>query len=660
MITEYNSKQKTSSSSLKYSNVNLFNKRESKKKYRLSKSRNKNNDIYKDNNYYDNRAATLMNFYPLKNIFSSLSIDNKENYFEKLITERPNNKKLSFSKNKLSDKISFTQRCNKVKTSSNLFNKCSRLLINNDENKYTNSYNSATKNDDIKILIRLQKESNYISQKTHSNSQSCRTLIECKDKYLTKHNISPRNYLDQILEQKLEKYTSNNKKEIKQKLDENYRNKIESIEDKMKSLNKMEMLYNNKFNIKLNDYIKFIFNFKEIEKNKLLFLQNKVIKYQNKIADLNKKIQKTENEKCFIFKWINLQIQLFEINNNTYKKNKESSEIKERKSVVNVIRDKSPKRKSIRRKNTLIKNKNEEKNKNQEKNKNNKNSSNKKIEESKISTYKNKLLFETPTEFFDKIKEYEYQILKHLSYNNQIKSQTLNLKRKLKEIIIEKNNFEKYMTSQISQTEIILQNLKSKNESLITQIFLLKNNDRNSEKTPKIIFNKKNILSKTEMHFVKKCDLDLVYKKIRNLFNYCKSVAPEKIIAWYNDKQNSKENEIISILEFLEVFVIYLRNKIDEYKNSDKFILSLKELQLGIEKKRRIVNNIRKITKEKEKADYLKKNIENRNNKILFIPLRKMGLNDARIYNKKYKKCNSSFKNIQKKSLFEEYLLYSN
>ena len=657
MITEYNSKQRISSSMLKYSNVNLFNNIKKTKKYNLYRSRNKNNDINRFNNYCG-QTATSINFCVLKNIFSSLNIDNKEDCFDRLLTERQSKKKEAFPKKNLANEINFRRHYNKLKTSSNLCKKSRRLFIDVDENKYTDSYNNNTKYEDIKILLRLQKESNYTSIKTSSNSKSCRTLIDCKDRYLIKHNKCSRNYLDQILTYKFENYNSNNKREIKQKLDENHESKIEAIDDKMQSLNKMETLFNNKFINKANDYLKFILNFKENEKNKLLILQNIVLKHRNEITDLNKKIQKIENEKYSIFKWINLQIQLLERTNNTYEekqKNKANNEIKEQQINNNRDRDKSLTRRSFWKKSIKLKYKNEEKNKSD------KNSPSEKIEVKKINKYKNKLIFETPSDAYDKLEEYEYKIIKYMSQNNQIISQILNYKKKLNEMLSEKNKLNKHISYQITQCELILQNLKSKNDSLIKYIFLLKNNNINTEKHSKNKFNKTNILSKTEMHFVQKCDLDLVYKKIRILFNNCKSVAPEKMIISYNDKNNCKENEIINILEFLELFVIFLMNKIDEYKKSEKFIRSLKEMQVAIEKKRRIVNNIRKITKEREKADYIKKNIENKNNKILFIPLRKVGINEVGINNKKGNKWNSTNKNIQNKiDLFEEYLLYNN
>jgi hypothetical protein len=111
---------------------------------------------------------------------------------------------------------------------------------------------------------------------------------------------------------KLFEYNIQLRKERSKRLKEICENNIEFLNEKMNSLRFSEELLNNKFIDKLSEYIKYINSRMEAEKDESIALINKIIKYKNDVKQLETKIEKKREEKNCILKWIYFQIQIKE------------------------------------------------------------------------------------------------------------------------------------------------------------------------------------------------------------------------------------------------------------------------------------------------------------------------------------------------------------
>ena len=95
-------------------------------------------------------------------------------------------------------------------------------------------------------------------------------------------------------------------------MEESFQNRNDYFDDKINSLKKDKNLYDIEFINILNEYLKFLQNYKEEEKKKSDILENIKNEYKNEIILIQNKIQKVELERERILKWIFLQIKMKE------------------------------------------------------------------------------------------------------------------------------------------------------------------------------------------------------------------------------------------------------------------------------------------------------------------------------------------------------------
>ena len=230
-----------------------------------------------------------------------------------------------------------------------------------------------------------------------------------------------------------------------------------------------------------------------------------------------------------------------------------------------------------------------------------------------IRQYKTKFIYRTPSELNERLSTLEQDTINLLNYYNRVRDNIYNLKLQLKNIE-ESSNF-LFTDHLIIQKEKELSNVKivhDKHQDLISKL------ENHGEK----------MNHKHEME--KSFKIENVYKKINLIFEDSKILAKEiqysnNIIKFINKSENDKEKEIILKLEYLELCVDYLIKIIYHNKNVDKE--NIKRINIEIEKEHKIKysNNQKMLLIEKYKK--LEEIIENKKNKIYFLPRRKVAIN---------------------------------
>ena len=140
-------------------------------------------------------------------------------------------------------------------------------------------------------------------------------LLLKKNVLLNRHMIRNRTIVDYM--GKLKEYVINkNNYELKNEqylqIKENNRNKIEVVNDMVKSMNGAHKFLENKFLIKYNEYFRKLLIEKDNENNKDLLLCKDIYSLRSEIYILEKKIIKLKNEKNIYVRWMLLQIQIKE------------------------------------------------------------------------------------------------------------------------------------------------------------------------------------------------------------------------------------------------------------------------------------------------------------------------------------------------------------
>jgi len=147
----------------------------------------------------------------------------------------------------------------------------------------------AKKNKDYLIAKKLQKKNNILS------------------KYNPKEN-SLNNYIENLRNFCIDKYTLDVKNEKFKVINENNNNKFEIINDKIRDLTANYKLYSEIFLPKYNEYIKRILKERDLERQKDNIFLNKIYILQKNILSIKNKINKRQNEKDNLIRQMLLQI----------------------------------------------------------------------------------------------------------------------------------------------------------------------------------------------------------------------------------------------------------------------------------------------------------------------------------------------------------------
>ena len=178
-------------------------------------------------------------------------------------------------------------------------------IINSNSN--INILNIKEKNNKIEVLKKLVRERN--EEKINKKYLS---TFYCKQNKFEIKKFSAKDMLNKTRHLMYFKFTNDIKKENNLRLQESYQNKLEFVEDNIKTLNRGKTLYDVKFSNKLSEYVKYIYYYKDEEKKKCDVLLNEINIYKKEISKLQNKIIKEQLERDNILKWIYFQIKMKE------------------------------------------------------------------------------------------------------------------------------------------------------------------------------------------------------------------------------------------------------------------------------------------------------------------------------------------------------------
>ena len=699
-----------------FSNINLFQKRADEQKLKIKnkqlfraklKKNHKSKSLKKteDNTYFSFPILNNSTISLISELYPQLSSkDQIENSLIELYKKGQNNNKQEISKvnsifltashmiNKsYRENSSFITNNNKIKE--NTINKflmdSSKENINKTfyKNKGNSSYslnNNFSNTKDTKILLQFQNEKNLINNSdminisniknersgstlniAHKSSSYFKNLINHKISLINLKRNNTKEVIEKSRELKYYIYSSQMQNEAYKRSKENELNEIEYYNDKIKVLNNLKKLFNIKFIDKLGDYIKFINSQIEIERTKNISLINNIIKLKNEIKQINNKLRRKNLHKKNILKWVYFQIQLKEkkltlpsyyrtILEN-YSKNDISSKEENEENNIRLFRNEKRRFYSVhirRSRKNLTKTK-------PKKNQGDFNSENglfynKEIdlenpknmpEIFKIKNYKSFPIYNTIDELNEVLVFFDNKNIAKIKYHYDLRMEIFYLKKELlkekKEIIKEENNHENSIIMKQKDLNEINDNM-TVNNSLIQK--LKKNTYKKYNKTS--FKDNKNIS---------------LLKHVSKLYNTCKSLAlktnfeitKEKID---KNKDKSKDfNEILEKLTYITFVINYLLSKFKIYNSNEyggKELLN--KLKNDIDKNHKIEYAIEQRKNICKKNIELRKIIYERNNKIYFLPNRKLDFNYNTNYSKSKKK---SFENNKLENIFFEDLI---
>ena len=484
-------------------------------------------------------------------------------------------------------------------------------------------------------------------------------------------NQSHKDYISKLNEKKIYSHISKAKTERLKRLEEAHKNQIEFYKDSINSFMKSRKLLENDFINELGDYARFISSKREREKIKQSSLRQKIVDYKKDIEHIKSKINKIEIEKKNIIKWIFLQIQMKEKKLQlpeyyktiiTQFENKKQSSLKlflkqDDKSSSNLEKKKSNKNIAIKSKEHITINNSKIFNTNGN------NEKNIKPEEYKrILNYKNNLIYKTAEEFKDRLISLEKGNLLLLQYKDMLHSQVFKYKKELENIAKNINKFsEENKKIDEWQREInIIKYIADENQKIVSILRKKKANNSKNNINNNLDKNKKRLKNnflKNDIDKFKYKNISL-YKSIYIIYEQClkvenKSFHTEEITNLVDRKINTKEKEMLLMLEFIELTADYLKMSLNKkMQQNDEIKSFIKKIKADIENKHKIEKAKLQVLLDFQKIKSLEKKVNKRINKLYFLPKRRISLTEFR--NKKVEK--KIEKEIYKENKIEDFL----
>ena len=642
-MSVFNSKISNDEHINKFSNVNLFDRRE-KQNYEKNKSKTltishfnhhdkKYNSIlpyltqstlnssminHKSRNVVSNYQSIFSdcnNDENLKSIYSTINSNFSNLYLTEL--NKSQNKK-NKKKTKISDlNEKFKTIDSNISSHKNIFYPSTPIIKNkfDNNNTFNNNYHNHKNSDNLETLKNFEKQINSI--KCYSDRNYYNIQLDIKTKKLNSTKKNKNEILDKTRLSKLFKYTLDIKKERVVRLKEQYENKLENVNDSINTMTMAKELFLQKFLIKFNDYVKYLTQQREIEKLKNSQLLNVILNHKKEISNIEAKIRKISQEKNFLLRWIYLLIQkkkkkkelpdyyknIFENNSNQIEIIKTASpkKIARRDSVkkygrkmTRVIHDAAAINKVLHRRMT-------------------RKSSTRIMEEeyARIQKYKTNLIFEDYNDFIYNFQQFENETILKINEYNDIRYTIEELKNEKNFLELQENENNIKIEKLIQEKEIELINIKEKNKKLLKQI----------EKGNNIL--EENNLKKNSYKLK-----DNLFQKVVQLFSNTQKIGFMNVIdiSTLNQKKIvTKEEIIIDYLQKIEFVIDYLVNQFDSYNKFKNSYLydNLRKIRNEIEKNHKIQKNMEQKLLEKERIKKLKIEIAKRYNKVNFISKRK-------------------------------------
>ena len=268
----------------------------------------------------------------------------------------------------------------------------------------------------------------------------------------------------------------------------------------------------------------------------------------------------------------------------------------------------------------------------------------------RISKYKLFLIYKTPEDLEDRLIEFQNENIQLLRQYELSRKKLIDKRLKYKTIFENRaNSIYEELDEKIKQNEIRLNQVKNKNELLLIQCAIATNRLKAQKKVVNIKQKKSKSLKKKII--TQESIRRELFVKIENLYELCLNhfEKPNKFLE-YKDKF---KKDIIYMLTVIELFIVYLKSKLNFNNKSDilKFDL-MKRIKNEIEHKHKIEKGEILRLKEKEKFKYLQEIIEEKTNKILFLQKRRI----IPVYNWDKMKKDRKYSFSEKKLNFEDFM----
>ena len=253
------------------------------------------------------------------------------------------------------------------------------------------------------------------------------------------------------------------------------------------------------------------------------------------------------------------------------------------------------------------------------------------LKETLEKDYNNELIFQDVDDFDDWFIRAQNKNLKLLDEYNIKKKECDDLKKEFLEDQ-QLSNYEKMIESEVQEKEKLLVLLKFRNQNLEREKKdILKSNLVTKNKGKKLKNEYENPKKLKDSIFIKvKC----IYNKINEeLSNDLKSINLNKEI----DRCNTKGDKTMKMIIAIEICLNYLISKFHEYKSDYHNKDLLKSIQEQIDLEHKIATANQRKLEEENKIEELKKNINKRDKKFIYVPKRKVDMFPFALYQKQKK-----------------------
>ena len=528
----------------------------------------------------------------------------------------------------------------------------------------------------ISLLKHIENDKRMNKTTYFQNPEKNYYLFQKKLEYISLNKAKGKklyNYLEELNEYINKKYGNKLSSEKAKISYEEYKNQSELLNNKIKSLNRSNNLYNDLFVYKFNDYIKFLGKQIDRYNKNNYYLLNEIFNLQKEVIKLKGKINKLLEDKKFFNKIIFLQIcvqgkkiQLPEhydyiLNHNIeeslnhYKgilKEKEIMKIfdykqniiyKDYESYLYQIKIYQNENREMLKKLSLVR-----------KDVDRLDLEKKELyeEDKQLNYYLDNKLIEKTKERNDIINKYNLlnneknKLLKQIQFsyvNENIFNKNNKMKRKRKNSYYNRSKSKlntnkttnKTTTNQYTnnfRTNTRIETAKTKSISIDEQLFL----DYN--------INYDNPQNKNRH--------TLLYYKVRKLFLLLSNFIEKEENVKKKDRIVTENGLILKLLTKIEEAMNYFIENESNFKrlNKEKIL----KIRMEMEKQRKIMKGQKQIELIKTKYENMKKKIEDKNNKIYFIPNSRKRAVSANIIKRKIKK-KDQVQLINKKE-FEQFL----
>jgi len=522
----------------------------------------------------------------------------------------------------------------------------SNIIFRNKKNEkmsVINNYNYK----DIKQLLKFKAEKERDDIENNQKTEYNEKLIDYKNKKFFPLKEGFKKHIEKLHQNYLIDFSTSVKKERSSRLEEVYNNQIEYYKETFTTLIDSKKLFEEKYLNKTVEYLKFLSI--KIEKEKLINsnLLEEIMALKNELENINTRIIKAEYDKSNIIRWLFLQIQLKEqklaipsyyravFEYNIYSMGRPVPPVKKESNIVKREFKIKPSKKfkvTFADNETVTENKVNKRENSQRNNFIDLNGTKINIEEfERIRKYKEDLIYPTVDKFNEALTNIENHNLKLIEYNDGLRHQLFLLKKEYNKLKDEENMLDSSLTNKIRYREDELSLVKSIvngriNCGITTNLkkYYLKEDKRKKSKN-KNKQNKKSIL----------------HQKVFDIYKICKIFVNN----YFDENEEIKENkkktigeETINMLKYIEFQVDELIKKVYSYHSSNdkmpikKFIFKIK-FEIEKEHRKEKADLQKLLIKERNKK--LNEEIESRNQKIYFLPRKKVDISILNLQKKR-------------------------